>query len=277
MNCRDFQLNLPEMLADQLGDSLLLEAEQHLGCCPRCLVQWTEALTGTQSQPAQAKLASKVLNILQLDVCVAAQDALCEQKPEILALDESLAMHLETCPDCAALSQVVLQLNHELPALREIQAPIFFTSRVLARTSKQRPTPNEPSVIQKNTWRSLSKRISQRPRFAIEAAYVLSLSLVIAIGTPALGLDRRSDVDQIISSARSLGEQQSQMLREQNDQIVRSSREQWVKLYDTTYTQITTNTQRTQDWINTQAAQLMQTVEFAQETLFGSAEQQQNI
>jgi predicted anti-sigma-YlaC factor YlaD len=277
MNCADFQHYLPQMLAEVLEPSQLLLVEQHLASCPQCLVLWTDALADGQALSVQPSLASNVLNTLGLNPCIAAQDALCEHKDPTLQLDTTVALHLEGCPDCAALSQTVLELNRELPTLCEIPVPEKFTLQVLARTSRQVQMPTEFTNIKRKSWRSMAKRVSQRPRFAIEAAYVLSLSLLFVISTPTLGLDRRDDVDQIIYSARSLGELQSQIIREQNDLILRSGREQWDKLYDTTFTQITVNTQRTQEWINAQATQLMRTVESAQETLFSSENQQQNI
>lgn len=277
MNCADFQLNLPAMLAEKLSPSTLLQTEQHLASCPHCLVQWSDTIAAQAAQSSSPNIAANVLNTLGLDSCIAAQDALCDHKCDTLQLEPTVAMHLESCPDCTALSQIVLRLNAELPTLRDISVPLGFTLRVLNRTNYVRQAPANDLATGKQSWRAFAKRVSQRPRFAIETAYVLSLCLVLTLGTPLFGQDGLSDVNQIISGARTLGEQQSQLIREQNNLLVRSSREQWDRLYDSTYTQITTNTQRTQEWINEQATQFMQTVESAQETLFGPNSAQRNI
>lgn len=277
MNCADFQLKLPAMLAEKLSPSTLLQTEQHLASCPDCLVKWSDTIAVQAAQSSRPNIAANVLNALGLDTCIAAQDALCDHRCDTLQLEPTVAMHLESCPDCAALSQIVLRLNNELPTLCEKSVPLNFTLRVLNRTSYVKQAPAKNTATGKQSWRAFARQVSQRPRFAMEAAYVLSLSLVITLGTPLFGQDGLNDVNQIISGARILGEQQSQLILEQNNLLVRSSREQWDKLYDTTYTQITTNTQRTQEWLNEQATQLLQTVESAQETLFGPNSPQQNI
>ncbi|MDX1490723.1 MAG: hypothetical protein R3332_05515 [Pseudohongiellaceae bacterium] len=275
MKCAEFQSQLPVMLKQQLDTGSLVIAEQHLATCPQCLLRWSEAVEAMQAPAQNRNFSANVLSAMGMDPCAAALDALCEQSGLENRIDDTVALHLETCASCAELSLTLQQLNFELPSLRELPVPPGFTARTLkalGQTGRQQETDSAPS-----TWQQKLRGIARRPRFAIEASYVLSLCLVLAVASPTFGGNGLEEVNDLITSARDLGEQQYQILKQQNDLLMRSSKEQWNKIYDTTYVQIATNTKRTQQWFNQQTTQLLESFESAQQTLFGGEEPSQNI
>jgi anti-sigma factor RsiW len=70
-----------------------------------------------------------------------------------------VAAHLTHCPACTALVAALRAAEVRLPALRAADPGPWFTQRVL-RACRPAPAP------------SLWSRLLQRPRFALEAAYV---------------------------------------------------------------------------------------------------------
>ncbi len=98
-----------------------------------------------------------------------------------------LEAHLEHCPACAALARNLAVLRATLPSFASLDPGPSFTAQVLAATSRAQPA-------------TLADRLSawlrpwlSRPRFALEAAYVCTLLLVLAVGNPAATLQAASN------------------------------------------------------------------------------------
>lgn len=87
--------------------------------------------------------------------------------------------HLETCPACRDVAAAMDEAVSALPALAEIDPGPAFTRRVLAATSR-RPAGRRAG----DRWRAAWTALVARPRFALEAAYVLTLVLVLLAGSP---------------------------------------------------------------------------------------------
>jgi hypothetical protein len=119
--------------------------------------------------------------------------------------DAALGTHHQSCGDCrawfrtyvegladsdraASVGDMVVSLAwiaKRLPELAEVDPGPFFTVRVLAATSR-RPARTRLAERWSRTWAALIAR----PRFAIEAAYVLTLVLVLVAGNPIAAFDR---------------------------------------------------------------------------------------
>lgn len=145
-----------------------------------------------------------------------------------------LALHLEGCAECRALAAALAALAEDLPALAEMAPEPGFAEDVLARTS--RAAPAVPALERwarrlagglsgnwaalAGGWRRTSAVWVRRPRFAWEAAFLLTLVLspvFAAAGAPlqerAVELGRENPVaeaeERLVSAGRSLAESEA--------------------------------------------------------------------
>jgi hypothetical protein len=122
-----------------------------------------------------------------------------------IGADAALGAHHQTCADCRAWFRAYVEgladsdraaavgdmavalawISKRLPELAEIDPGPLFTARVLAATSR-RPARTRLADRWGRTWAALIAR----PRFAIEAAYVLTLVLILVTGNPIAAFDR---------------------------------------------------------------------------------------
>lgn len=108
------------------------------------------------------------------------------------ALDEPLGTadralvddHLRYCTKCRAVAETLPALVAELPELAEAVPDAGFTARVLAATSG-RPRRH----AWHDRWLAWWTTAAARPRFAWEAAYALTLVLVLLVGDPVRAWD----------------------------------------------------------------------------------------
>jgi hypothetical protein len=141
-----------------------------------------------------------------------------------------LALHLEGCAECRALSAALAALAEDLPALAEVPPEPGFVEGVLARTSQAAPAVpvlerwvrRAESVADAvaGAWRRSWPAWVRRPRFAWEAAFVLTLVLTpvfAAAGAPlqerAVELRRENPVveaeERLEAAGRSLAESEA--------------------------------------------------------------------
>jgi hypothetical protein len=132
-------------------------------------------------------MATEVVLLLGLDPCAAALERLGQGGGSLAPVDhEALAQHLDSCEPCAAVAAAVSQLEEDLPRLCEIEPDPWFTRDVM-RATLGRDRPAEGRVRARRmlasagAWlREWWSSVVQRPRFALEAAYVLSMALLLA-------------------------------------------------------------------------------------------------
>jgi hypothetical protein len=120
--------------------------------------------------------------------------ATCDRARELLAsirdmvLDPTdaslLAAHAARCLECRTFAATLASITEALPTLSEWDPGPGFAAAVLARTSLR---PAEPTWG--DWWRAAWQRLVQRPRFAWEAAYVVTLCWLLIFGQPITALD----------------------------------------------------------------------------------------
>lgn len=145
-------------------------------------------------------LLTAVLDRTSGPVCGRAHALLAE--PDRAETDRRLlALHLEGCAECRALAAALAALARELPALAEVAPDPAFVADVLAQTSRaaaatappRRPAraPATPWVGLAAAWRRSWPRWVRRPRFAWEAAFVLTLVLSPVLAASGAPLQER--------------------------------------------------------------------------------------
>jgi hypothetical protein len=133
--------------------------------------------------------------------CAAARDRLCDFVDGALgALDRDLVGgHLEHCAACADLAAALAETASVLPVFATLAPRYSLVPAVLAATSRRtvRPTLGERAAA----WLA---RAAARPRFALEAAYVLTVLLLVVLGNPVAAFREASvRVQPRVTSVRS--------------------------------------------------------------------------
>ena len=107
------------------------------------------------------------------------------------ALDADLVRgHLAGCDDCACLARALSALRRDLPLLAELDPGPGFASAVVARTRWAAPG----ATLRARCARAWKEMVLRRPRFALEAAYVLTAIVLVVFGVPGdllAGLSRQ--------------------------------------------------------------------------------------
>lgn len=85
--------------------------------------------------------------------------------------------HLEHCDECSSLERALVALRAELPLLAETEPDPAFTAAVLARTSRK---PRRVPLAEQ--WAAAMRGLFERPRIALEGAFVASMMLVLPFG-----------------------------------------------------------------------------------------------
>jgi hypothetical protein len=106
-----------------------------------------------------------------------------------------LRSHLEHCVPCAALARNLALVRETLPSLASFDPGPSFTGAVLAATSRAGPASfTERLAAGWNAWIA-------RPRFALEAAYVATLVILLVGGNPAATLQAASERTASVAAA----------------------------------------------------------------------------
>jgi hypothetical protein len=220
--CRRFEPLLEAWVAGTLAPAARRQAEEHLAACPACR-ELADLARLTADAP---DLTATVLAATTGPACARAEDHL----PAWLASDleetdhDLVTLHLETCPDCRALADILLTLDATLPNLREMTPPVGFTQEVLhtlRALEPQAPSPKPgrvgvpvpPFDVRLSTWlRTAWPRLVQRPRFATELAYALTVVAVLAV--QATGALAGAEPRELLERAREGTAEQVQALAE---------------------------------------------------------------
>ena len=191
MNCRQFESRLESLLDSRLTPAEREASLQHAESCPACreLMEAVADPTLTEETAPQETLVESILAATVGSVCDRARQQLPAFVDRELTGDDRrlVEIHLASCDGCRRLEATLVSLTTELPKLAEEAPDLRFTRDVLAATSQRRPP----------AWTWLKTHGSawiQRPRFAMEAAYVGVLALMLVLGafsTPVAALPQR--------------------------------------------------------------------------------------
>jgi predicted anti-sigma-YlaC factor YlaD len=159
----------------------------HLAACAECRL-WLDAFEeGLGEGDRVAALGAGIMARTAPGACMRARDlAGASFDGPLPAVDATLLTgHLETCGECRAVTAEMAATSRVLPALADIDPGPWFTARVLAATSRRRA-----SARLADRWRRAWSAMVDRPRFALEAAYALTLVLFLVAGNPMTALGR---------------------------------------------------------------------------------------
>lgn len=158
----------------------------HHAACVSCQ-RWLETfMQGLEDARGLATVAAGVAARTGGRPCERARDLAGRAVDDPLAaMDRALVDgHLAVCADCREFVLTLEAVVATLPELAELDPGPVFTARVLAATS-QRPARARDFAWWQRQWDALVRR----PRFAIEAAYALTLCLVLVTGNPLSALE----------------------------------------------------------------------------------------
>jgi hypothetical protein len=178
MDCNTFSDLLEAFLKERLGDRDEAAFLEHAERCAACRAML---------EPP-GDLAGAILERTSGATCESARALLCAHMvDELDRTDSELAgMHLASCPDCAALCRALARLDLDLPALADLEPDSGFVGDVLASTVEARPARRIERML-RSLW--------QRPRIALEGAYVGAFIFALIFVTPAsplAGVPRRA-------------------------------------------------------------------------------------
>jgi predicted anti-sigma-YlaC factor YlaD len=231
MDCRSFLDRLEALLDETLGGDARRAVEEHLRECADCrqLLELARSEPDGAAVEPPADLAGSILERTSGPACNGARDRLCDYVdgalPEIDA--ELVRLHLDGCESCEGLALALTSLTAELPAMAEIEPDAAFVDDVLARTVPWRKRLAR-RLEKLSAVRELWPRVVNRPRFALEAAYVGTMVVVLIFGPnlPLAGVPRRA-IDLV--RARPLvesGEARGR-IAEVEDRVVSGTRTLW--------------------------------------------------
>jgi predicted anti-sigma-YlaC factor YlaD len=179
VDCRRFERIMEAFLDGTLTEPEARAAQEHLRRCADC-----RELAEIAGAPPEAApdLTAAVLARTTGSSCGHAREGLCDYVDgRAGSVDaELIRMHVSNCEACATLSNVLTELAADLPALAEMHPDERFTADVLARTlPRGKKTPRWIEQLLQS-W----DRLLQRPRFALEGAYVMTLLMLVVLGVP---------------------------------------------------------------------------------------------
>lgn len=184
MDCRGFQARYERLVEGRLSDAERHECERHALECPDCAELWELAAVAADDAAVDppAVLTGEILRRTSGTACASALPRLCDHVDGVdEALDrELMRSHLAGCEDCAGLARALVRLNRDLPTLAELDPGEDFARAVMARTLPARTLWNRWVATAAARWRALT----QRPRFALEGAYLGTLLLAIVYAVP---------------------------------------------------------------------------------------------
>ena len=176
ISCRFIEDHLEEVLEGTLSPETLASVQSHRTGCASCQ-RLLDLLEG-KCLPMEVDLPPEwprvVLELTSGVPCKRVQSRLGSWVDRDLPTEESelFQQHVEHCPDCRPLSEILTELKTVLPAMAQVRPDSGFCASVLAATVDQ------PS------WRSRAvkgwQRLLERPRIAWEAAYLGTL-LVLGV------------------------------------------------------------------------------------------------
>lgn len=191
MNCREFEVRLEALLdghLDSAGRQVCISHAQACAACSELLAAvggWTPDAGGAASGPLTAAVLERTIG----SACGQARMHLpAHVDRELDSVDrELIELHLEDCAECQRLAATLVALRRELPRVAELPLDTQFATEVLAATVRRR-------APLKRWWLQHWSLWVQRPRFAMEAAYVGVLVVMLVLGafsTPVAALPQK--------------------------------------------------------------------------------------
>ena len=159
----------------------------HVDGCADCR-RWVRLFEdGAADDERATELGAAIARQTGTAACLRARDLVGASYDEPLAdLDGLLvAQHLAACADCRDVAAEMAAAIATLPTLAVLDPGPWFTARVLAATSRR-----QAAARFADRWRQAWSSLAERPRFALEAAYVLTLVFVLVAGNPMGALER---------------------------------------------------------------------------------------
>lgn len=220
--CRRFESRLEAWVAGALEPAARRRIEEHLAACPAC----RELADLARLADDAPDLTAAVLAATTGPACRAAEERLPAWLDSDLGeADRHLvALHLETCGTCRALADVLVAMDAALPSLREMTPPPGFTAQVLHALRALAPRAARPEAgwaaeppprldgrlarWLKTAW----PRLVQRPRFATELAYALTVVGILAV--QAMGTFVGAEPRELLERAREQTVAQVEVLAE---------------------------------------------------------------
>jgi hypothetical protein len=208
MDCTRFENLMFESLDGLVtpADDKFMREHQH--GCASCR-EFASMLRGdaeTERVVVPADLIASIVESTSGSPCSSAQMRLAATD-EGSAVDELLELHVAGCSECAAVSRALVHLRQELPSLASLDPGADFVASVMAATvgadaslvsveSMAIPaqgTDFAPAVLvpAASLWERFARtwqQLAQRPRFAMEGAYVAAVIAVLVLGLPTQSL-----------------------------------------------------------------------------------------
>ncbi len=184
MDCRQWENLLDDYLNGSLAADQRSAAEAHLDVCPACaaLLAMVQKNRDALAEVDRPDLTAQILARTSGSACGRAEELLGDLVEGDLPADDAhlVRSHLEHCQQCAALERTLTWLVPLLPDMGRVEAGPAFTGDVLRATTRR--------YIPRSAWRGRLRDwwqgVLARPRFALEAAYVATMLLVLLCGTP---------------------------------------------------------------------------------------------
>ncbi|GAB4108493.1 MAG: hypothetical protein Kow001_06010 [Acidobacteriota bacterium] len=194
MDCEVFRKRLSTYLSGQMAAAEAAQVELHFASCRECGA-FLEQTRGEVFSTDQEFVAG-VLARTSGSVCSACREYLClisDGAVDALHV-RLLESHLENCPDCRRVADLLNQLADVLPTLAEEDPGPAFAASVLAacRTVSPRPRVERRQRLWSWLW---------RPLFPLEAAYVGTLVFVLGF-TAVLGSPSASTLSRLGSAVK---------------------------------------------------------------------------
>ena len=187
MRCAEFNQLLPDLLRGSLPQALRDACDAHLLECAICLECLADASAGQwQHQDVTAMLDSIVQSTIP-DLCATSAYLLCDSLDGTLSTEQSLLLssHLDSCKACQSLQASLLTVSAQLPQMAQRQPPAALLARILLSTTHQLPV---AAGFLQRVHKQL-EAVLLRPRFALEAAFSVTLVWTLLFGVPASILD----------------------------------------------------------------------------------------
>jgi anti-sigma factor RsiW len=182
VRCDAFLENSDRLLDGSLEGADRDAALRHLEECADCRV----LLAALAEPPQDPDLSEAILARTSGAACGSARERLCAWiDGELDPFDaELMAGHLRSCPDCGGLARALERAAEELPRLAALDPGPGFVEAVLARTSlRPRPAPLRERIA------SALAGLVERPRLALEGAFVATVLLYMVAGAPDRAVD----------------------------------------------------------------------------------------
>ncbi len=184
--CREYGNRFGDLLSERLRPDEEAELREHLACCGDCRERLASmAQGGAELDPEESReLTAGILARTSGSACESAHEMIGHGVGGDLSNpdDELLQSHLDHCAGCEALAAAVAWSGALLPAMAELEPDRDFLGDVLSATSRLESAETASTAL--DGLRKRWQRMWQRPRFALELAYVGTMLLILLFALP---------------------------------------------------------------------------------------------